>query len=441
MKLGHLMRYWGGILLLLPWAALAQQPAQGESVGWVEQKVAVRAYAGLPFRLSMRAQVDSTRPDGAKVDVAAFVFDHRHRLLDIHTRQGAPARAKDWQTYTLTHQLAPTADTLLLRLYYYMNGTFAFDDVNLEVQRDQQWHRVPLRNGDFEVPIPPGQTLPPGWRVDAPIAGFTPHAQRESSGNGYLQVVGQGIVYYGHDQAAGHYVTANGVRLYVETYGHGPPLLLLHGNGESIGSFRHQIGAFAKDYRVIAVDSRDHGQSAPTHGKLTYDLLADDMRALLDSLRVPAAHIVGWSDGGNTGLSMAVRYPSRVKSLVTMGANLYADTTAVEANMLKKYRQLYLVASILGIVNNKYRRFRRLTALALHYPTWNPADLAAIRAPVLVVAGEKDIIKRSHTLLIAQHITGAQVQFLPGLTHYAPQENPQLFNEVVLHFLQQVPTH
>ena len=429
------------MLLFLPWAALAQQPLPGESVGWVEQKVAVRAYAGQAYRLSMRARVDSTRTGGAKVDVAAFVFDQRHALLAIHTREGAPTRAKEWQTYTITQKLGPTADTLLLRLYYYMNGTFAFDDVQLEVQRDQQWQRVPLRNGDFEAPIPPGQTLPLGWRVDAPLAGFSPHVHRESAGNAYLEVVGQGIVYYGHDREAGHYVTANGVRFYYETYGQGPPLLLLHGNGESIGSFRHQIGAFAKDYRVIAVDSRDHGQSAATHGKLTYDLLADDMHVLLDSLRVPAAHIVGWSDGGNTGLSLAMRYPTRVKSLVTMGANLYADTTAVEASMLKESRQTHLLASLLGIAKKEFRRVRRLTALVLHYPNWKPTDLAVIRTPVLVLAGEKDIIKRPHTLLIAQHIAGAQVQILPGLTHYAPQENPQLFNEAVLHFLQQVTDH
>jgi pimeloyl-ACP methyl ester carboxylesterase len=441
MKLSQVLGYWGVLLLWLPWVARAQQPLPGESVGYVEQKVAVRAYAGLPFRLSMRARVDSTRTGGAKVDVAAFVFDHRHALVGIHARQGPPARAEHWQPYTLSQRLAPTADTLLLRLYYYLNGTFAFDDVQLEVQRDQQWQRVPLQNGDFEAPLAPDQPLPPGWRVDAPLAGFAPHAQREPSGNGYLEVVGQGIVYYGHDRVAGHYVTANGVRLYYETYGQGPPLLLLHGNGESIGSFRHQIGAFAKHYRVLAVDSRDHGQSAATHGKLTYDLLADDMQALLDSLRIPAAHIVGWSDGGNTGLSLALRYPRRVKSLVTMGANLYADTTAVDAKMLKEYRQTYRVASALGVLHKKFRRFRRLTALALHYPRWQPTELAAIRAPVLVLAGERDIIKRAHTLLIGQHIAGAHVQFLPGLTHYAPQENPQLFNETVLHFLQQLTDH
>jgi pimeloyl-ACP methyl ester carboxylesterase len=147
---------------------------------------------------------------------------------------------------------------------------------------------------------------------------------------------------------------------------------------------------------------------------------------------------VGWSDGGNTGLSMALRYPAQVKSLVTMGANLYADTTAVDAKMLKEYQQTHLVASIVGVANKKFRRFRRLTALALHYPNWKPADLAAIRAPVLVLASEKDIIKRAHTRLIAQSITGAQVQFFPSLTHYAPQENPLLFNEAVLQFLRRV---
>jgi pimeloyl-ACP methyl ester carboxylesterase len=436
MKIGYLMGCWS-ILLFLPWVALAQQPLQVGSVGWIEQKVAVRAYAGQPYRLSMRARVDSTRTGGTKVDICGFVFDKRHTLLGIHTRDGAPARAKEWQTYTITQKLAPTADTLLLRLYYYLNGTFAFDNIKLEVARNQQWQQVPLVNGDFEAPIPPSQTLPPGWRVDAPIAGFSPRGQR-AQGNGYLEVLGQGIVYHGHDQDAGHYVTANGVKLYYETYGQGPPLLLLHGNGESIGSFRNQIGTFAKHYRVIAVDTRDHGQSATTRGKLTYDLLADDMRALLDSLRVPAAHIVGWSDGGNTGLSMAMRYPARVKSLVTMGANLYADTTAVEANMLKEVRQTHLLASLLGLANKEFHRAHRLTALLLHYPNWQPADLTAIRAPVLVMAGEKDIIKRSHTLLIASSIAGAQVQFLPGLTHYAPQENPLLFNEAVLRFLQQV---
>ena len=424
------------VLFFLPWAVLAQPIKQVSAVGWVQQKIAVRAYAGQPYRFSVRARVDSTRTGGAKVDLVALSYAKDRTLVHFDNREGPPARAKDWQTYTVTDKLSPKADTLVLCLYYFLNGTFAFDDVKLEVQRGKQWQTVPLVNGNFEAPVPAGKTLPPGWQVTLPADEFSLRQQQEA-GNGYLEVRGQGIVDYGHNREAGHYVTANGVRLYYESYGQGPPLLLLHGNGESISSFDNQIGTFAKSYRVIAVDSRDQGQSATTRGKLTYDLFADDMRALLDSLRIPATSIVGWSDGGNTGLSMAMRYPTRVKSLITMGANLYADTTAVDAKMLKDYRKIHLAGSVLGVANKRFRRFRRLTALALHYPNWKSTDLAAIHTPVLVLAGDKDIIKRSHTLLIANSITGAQVHFFPGLTHYAPRENPLLFNEVVLQFLQE----
>jgi hypothetical protein len=93
MKLSQLLGYWG-VLLFLPWAALAQQPLLGESVGWIEQKVAVHAYAGQPYRLSMRARVDSTRTGGAKVDVVAFVFDQRHALLDFIVGKALPPGPK-----------------------------------------------------------------------------------------------------------------------------------------------------------------------------------------------------------------------------------------------------------------------------------------------------------------------------------------------------------
>ena len=78
-------------------------------------------------------------------------------------------------------------------------------------------------------------------------------------------------------------------------------------------------------------------------------------------------------------------------------------------------------------------------ALLLKYPRMKPAELAAIKAPVLVLAGEKDLIKDEHTRLIARSIPKGQVQILPGLTHYAPQENPAMFNAAVLQFLQAVP--
>jgi pimeloyl-ACP methyl ester carboxylesterase len=227
--------------------------------------------------------------------------------------------------------------------------------------------------------------------------------------------------------------------VYYETYGSGEPLLLLHGNGQSIADFRAQIPALARHFQVIAVDTRAQGKSTSNGKELTYDLFAEDTNALLEALHLPAAHVVGWSDGGNTGLSLALHHPDKVKRLVTMGANLYADTTAITPATLKEVRQGKMLTTLLWPFNKQMRQMRPLTVLLLKYPRMQPAELAAIKAPVLVLAGEKDIIKDAHTRLIAASIPHGKAQILPGLGHYAPQENPEMFNDAVLQFLQATP--
>ena len=114
------------------------------------------------------------------------------------------------------------------------------------------------------------------------------------------------------------------------------PLLLLHGNSSSINLFEKQIPEFRKQYRVIAVDTRGQGKSSEDGKTYTYDLFADDMNALLDYLRLDSVNIVGWSDGGNTGLLMAMKYPKKVKKLVTMGANVFIDKTVVDKWVFKE---------------------------------------------------------------------------------------------------------
>lgn len=118
-----------------------------------------------------------------------------------------------------------------------------------------------------------------------------------------------------------------------------------------------------------------------------------------------------------------------------MGANLYADTTAVQASMLKQVRTDRRSLTLLVPFSAQVRRQRPLLTLLLNYPRLKPAQLAAIKAPVLVLAGEQDIIKEAHSRLIAASIPGAQLLLFPKLTHNAPQEDPALFNETVLAFL------
>ncbi|MCB2377605.1 alpha/beta hydrolase [Hymenobacter sp. BT635] len=133
---------------------------------------------------------------------------------------------------------------------------------------------------------------------------------------------------YGRNAAAGKYAALRGVKLYYETYGTGPTLLLLHGNGGSSQDFKQTIPYFARRYRVIALDSRAHGQSVDAGDSLSFEMLADDCAALLTQQRLDSAYVLGWSDGGITALVLALRHPGKVKRLAATGANLWPDSTA-----------------------------------------------------------------------------------------------------------------
>lgn len=99
---------------------------------------------------------------------------------------------------------------------------------------------------------------------------------------------------------------------------------------DAIQTFASQIPALSKHYKVIAVDTRGHGKSTADTTKLTYELYADDTYKLLNELKLDSVNVLGWSDGGNTGLILAMQHPEKVKKLAIMGANLYNDNTAVQ---------------------------------------------------------------------------------------------------------------
>ncbi|TGE25516.1 alpha/beta fold hydrolase [Hymenobacter aquaticus] len=240
--------------------------------------------------------------------------------------------------------------------------------------------------------------------------------------------------HYGDSAAVGRYVAVAGSRLYVERYGSGPPLLLLHGNGQSIAAFNQQIGMLARHFQVIAVDTRAQGKSqetAPTD--LSYDLFAADVKQLLDSLHLRNVNLVGWSDGGNTALKLALRYPAYVNRMVVMGANLFPTDEAVESGLLQLFRrQLQALGAQTDATANTQKRLLRLL---LQEPQMSFAELRAITAPTLVLAGEHDVVLEKHTRAIAASIPGAKLHLFKGASHFAPQEVPQEFNEVVRAFL------
>src|SRR4026208_1625671 len=137
-------------------------------------------------------------------------------------------------------------------------------------------------------------------------------AQASPPARAKTQAIAKALVKYGSNPAAGRTFSHDGVKLYYEVYETGEPLLLVHGNGSSIGELKAQIDHFRKRYRVIAMDSRDHGKSGDSPDEITYEKMTDDLAALLDHLKTGPVNVLGWSDGGIEGLLLGIRHPAKV---------------------------------------------------------------------------------------------------------------------------------
>jgi len=222
--------------------------------------------------------------------------------------------------------------------------------------------------------------------------------------------------------------------LYYEIYGKGAPLLLLHGNGQSISDFQNQIPDLAKEYQVIAVDTRGQGQSTDeSTGPLTYDQFADDMKQLLDALHIKRSNIVGWSDGGNTGLIMAIKYPEYVRKLAITGAVLNSSDEAIDSKVFIEIKQR--LEDLKGKTDNNSIEQQRLNQLMLDEPHITIQSLGTIKAPTLVMAGDHDLVREQHTRTIADNIPGSKLLIFQDATHYLPREKHIEFNKVVVDFL------
>lgn len=221
------------------------------------------------------------------------------------------------------------------------------------------------------------------------------------------------------------------VHHYVER-GSGFPLLLLHGNGEQCDYFENQMEPFASHFHVLALDTRGHGQTPRGTAPFTIRQFADDLLAFMDRLGIEKAHLLGFSDGGNIAMVFALRHPERVERLILNGANL--DARGVKAGVQLPIEVGYRIARLFARRNAKALRNAEMLGLMVNDPNVRPEELAHITCPTLVVAGDKDMIKDSHTRLIASAIPGAQLAILRG-DHFIANRNPEAFNAAVLRFL------
>jgi len=245
---------------------------------------------------------------------------------------------------------------------------------------------------------------------------------------------------YGNNAAVGKYYAVRGIKMYTESYGQGRPLLLIHGNGGSINAFTENIPYFSKKYRVIAVDSRSQGLTIDNGDSLSFEMMADDFAALLGAMHIDSAYVIGWSDGGINALLLALRHPEKVIKLVSTGANLSPDSTAIIPSLWKEEQQDFESSKGKVFTTAKEKNDRKMFMLDWLQPNVPLTELKRIICPSLIICGDHDLITIEHTTAIYENIPHAYLWVVPNSEHATLKQHRDEFNQVVDEFFEK-PFH
>lgn len=236
----------------------------------------------------------------------------------------------------------------------------------------------------------------------------------------------------------------DGARIWYATYGSGQPVILLHGGLGHSGNWGYQVPALVSNgYRAVLIDSRGHGRSTRDARPFTYALMASDVAAVIDTLQLEQAGLVGWSDGACTALVLATQAPTRVAGVFFFACNMDPSGT----------KEFEFTPIIQRCFSRHVQDYKQLSATPDHFdefsdavglmqktqPNYSAHDLAQISVPVAIVQSEHDeFIKREHAEYLARSIPNAEFIELPGVSHFAPLQRPAQFNSAMLAFLAKV---
>lgn len=241
------------------------------------------------------------------------------------------------------------------------------------------------------------------------------------------------------------YIQYDGARIWYTCYGSGSPVILLHGGFGHSGNWGYQVPALVRNgYRAILLDSRGHGRSTRDLRPFTYELMASDVLAVMDTLQVQNAGLVGWSDGACTSLVLAAKVPWRVVGVFFFGCNMdpsgvkqIIEPNPILDRCLARHKKDYALLSPTPDQFNEF--FDAVSLMQRTQPDYSAQDLNEIRMPVAIVQSEHDeFIKPEHAEHLARSIPNAELIVLPGVSHFAPLQRPELFNSAVLAFLSKV---
>lgn len=250
-------------------------------------------------------------------------------------------------------------------------------------------------------------------------------------------------------QAATGYVDVNGVHMYVEQYGDGAPLVLLHGGMLTIElNFASLIPTLAGRHRVIGLELQGHGRTADIDRPITPAALAGDVVGVLDHLGLERAHVLGHSMGAAVALELAVNHPGRVDRVVAASGSVRPEgmhedltdpsrmATSTRLPTPQDFADFKAAYERLSPHPEHFDDFlRSLSASNADLQGWSDEQLAGISAPVLLVMGDRDFVTIEHGGLMLELIPGSQLAVLPGTTHMEVTRRADLLLPILERFL------
>ena len=210
------------------------------------------------------------------------------------------------------------------------------------------------------------------------------------------------------------------------------PLLILHGGLSDSELLLDRLGpSLGERFRVLAFDRRGHGRTADTDAAFHYDDMAAEAIAVIDKLVGGPANLVGWSDGGNAALLVALRRPDLVRALVLIGANYHfngnmptepggSGAAGCPGEGSREHFATFLAKS---------------QTMWTSEPTLTTNDLRKVSTPTLVVAGDDDLLTLAHTTSLYESLPLGQLAVIPGASHAVVLEKPDLVTRFISDFL------
>lgn len=250
------------------------------------------------------------------------------------------------------------------------------------------------------------------------------------------------------------YIEVRGAKLYTQIYGHGPPIVFLHGGMAFFdNSFAKQRDYFATYRTVIGIDQRGYGHSPDGPWSLSYQMMAEDTAAIIEKLGLGPVDVVGHSDGANLALILARDHPQIVRRMVISGANIRVNL-APDEKQRAQWSPQQLAEHLRAVADRLPPWFlpdytkvspdgpdHWMTLLAKSYDLWlqpkviEPADLKKISIPVLVMAGDHDFSSVEENAEIFRDLPNGQLFIVPASNHGTFNKRPELVNLAIREFL------